>query len=141
MLKKLKIVRAVGFNNEYTAAYYPLVNTIYYNRELDKFPKLKEKILTHEKKHAKYKCSMLNQAWIDITDYPTIQFDKEYAAYLNHVSEQKKNSLKNYEGNKFLLVLMYIAYRIIVGLYLSLFTLVLIPYRMIVTWQQKKKKI
>jgi len=137
-MKRLRIIPAVGLHNNYTASYYPLKHIIYYNKELDKFPKLKKKIITHEKKHADSRLNVLRAAWDDVVDYTWLQFDKEYAAYLRHVDEQT-GTVKDFDGNKALFILQIGLYKLIVGIYYCLILIPLVVYRSYL-WRRNRKK-
>ena len=93
MRKKLRIksVEACGIN---MGAYRYEDNTIFYDKRLDHYPKLKKKVLDHEVYHAKHRDSLLSHMYIDMKDifFPVTggyEFYKYY--YLESDLPKKKN--------------------------------------------------
>jgi hypothetical protein len=62
------------------ASYNYYNDEIYYDQRLDNYPRLKEKILLHELKHAEHKNNFAYHIWHDIVDN-IIFLDKEFYEY------------------------------------------------------------
>ena len=109
-MKKIKIKKAVKMDGSALATYNVVTNTIHYDKELDKFPKLKKKVLKHEMEHRKQPLNLFRHMKIDTIDYIKQLFSEDVYLYNQHI-----NSLvgfKNYEGNKILLMFNSMLYDI-----------------------------
>ncbi len=112
----MKIIPAVRMEEGAFACYILETDTIYYDQNLDKFPELKEKILTHEKKHKENKYNLLYHTIKDIIDYPGIFFSKEFYLF------QKSKKTPTLPKGKKWIYLVYPFYIITIGTY-SIFIL------------------
>jgi hypothetical protein len=68
-------------------------DTVYYDRELDKYPRLKKLVIAHELLHAKYQLALFNHIWLDIKTSVTLPFRYdffEYAVIAKHIPRNKK---------------------------------------------------
>lgn len=111
------------------AMYIPLKNKIIYLRDLDKFPRLKRKIINHELEHHKKSFNYFHHLKIDFIDYWKLSFDKEYYSFIEHLSKNNKKELSDYKGNKLLLYLSGIIYNLINLIYVFLLYIIKIPIR------------
>lgn len=79
---------------------------------LDNYPKLKEKVLEHERSHRKDK-NMLMAIWRELKDYPKLYFSEEYYEFM-----KKEGNRYNQKWWQLLITMMNMAtYTLIIQIY------------------------
>jgi hypothetical protein len=111
---------------------------ILYDKALDRFPKLKEKTIAHELEHAKA-CkgnpSFFRNLKRELLDYPKTYFDDDYYRFRAYVmNEGKKKKLDNRIWLKMFIL------EIIVALYSSFLTVVLLPVYLYKIWKVQRPR-
>ena len=133
MVKKLKIIPAIIISSNYNASYYPLQNTIYYDKNLNKFPRLKKKILKHEIEHSIMPFNTLKHLYTDFIDYFKIGMSEDYYDYSVYIIKQRSN-IEEYMGNKRWLytinIVEYIISNLVIILILPMNIFINIYYKM-----------
>jgi hypothetical protein len=116
---------AIRYRLKGLASYDPERDIIIYDRNLDKFPGFKRKVIEHELDHVescKGKPSFFKNLKREILDYPKIYFDDEYYRFRAYeMNEGKKKEFGNKNGLKMFILEM------IVTLYSSFLTAALLP--------------
>jgi hypothetical protein len=94
------------------ACYENTENKIYYNKELNKYPKLKKFCLTHENKHSLKPKDYLYHLKIDLLDYPKVHLNHNlakqyYDMRFNSNEEKGLGPLIYYFGNFIIRLILF----------------------------------
>lgn len=116
---------AIRYRLKGLASYDPERDIIIYDRNLDKFPGFKRKVIEHELDHVrscKGKPSFFKNLKREILDYPKIYFDDEYyrfRAYVNNIGVKTR-----YDSRTSIKLFML---EMIITIYSSFLTAILLP--------------
>lgn len=88
----MKIVPVFNLTNA-IAGYDIYEDTVYYDRRLDHYPMLKEKVIAHEQYHAQNRLNLWKHLWNDVVGIGLL-FDKEFVDYFVYEKDLKKQEYK-----------------------------------------------
>jgi hypothetical protein len=120
-MKEPKIERVK--DNPTPAHYDPFENRIVYDRDLDKFPELREMILKHELDHWKNFQGVPNffkLFWRELVDYPRLALNDDIYRY-KKLKEERKIRLNT------ITCFNLVSFMFLVQLYTSLLNLIMLP--------------
>ena len=115
------------------AFYDPNNHTIYYDKYLDGFPRLKKELIAHEMKHAARGNSFHWHAWIDLKDYVKQTFMKDYYDYAYHIQKKVYSHFSPKNAWDVVGVLLY-------TLVTAIISLLLFPFQIVMEFYYNRKR-
>lgn len=133
MKMRIKAVPVVTMPDVSMAQFVVSLNEIWYDHDLDLFPKLRKRIIEHEYKHKKHRYNFLYHSLLDFKDYPSIYFMREFYDFKKY--KDKKMAVKG----KWWIIPAFLLYFVINSLYATLMMVLQMIVGGYYRWQNHKR--